>query len=173
MNRAVFLTLPIAVVLAMLLAACAHSDADADANADAAALAAVLAPASAAASAAGAASDGLDDDRAFNQWASAEHRRIDASRAAANARYHEEARLCWQRIAVNACLSKAHDRRRAILDELRHDELTLNANQRERRTAARLNEIAHKQSDTDDADANAESQSNRPDAPAVPASGTP
>ncbi|MDR0478426.1 MAG: hypothetical protein LBH31_01195, partial [Burkholderiaceae bacterium] len=67
--------------------------------------------------------------------------RIVDGRATANERYNQDARLCWQRFAVNACLRQAHDQRRAKLDTLRQDELALNALLRQRRTAARLDEI--------------------------------
>ena len=133
MNRTTTLPLLIALAFALPPAALAQPDASADAAADAA---------SAAADA-----SGENDDRAAQQLDSAERRRIAGERAAAHARYNEDRRACWQRFAVNACLDQARERRRAALDALRHDELTLNAQERERRTAARLDEIARKQTE--------------------------
>jgi hypothetical protein len=98
-----------------------------------------------AASAATAGAFSGSDDQAFQQWSRAERQRIENERAAANALHDQDQRACWQRFAVNACLDRTRERRRTTLDGLRHDELALNAQERQRRTAARLDEIASKQ----------------------------
>jgi ketopantoate reductase len=135
MNRSTTLPLLLAMTLALPLAALAQTDA---------------ALPQAAASTASAAADAPNgsDDQAFQQSADAERRRIADGRAAADARYQQDQRDCWQRFAVNACLGRALATRRATLDVLRHDELALNAQERERRTAARLDEIARKQAES-------------------------
>jgi len=132
MNR--IATLPLSLVLACVvpLAALAQTDVAVDA-----------------ASAAAGASSGSADP-AFEQWSRGERQRIENERAAANALYGQDRRACWQRFAVNACLDRARERRRATLDVLRHDELALNAQERQRRTAARLDEIARKQKESAD-----------------------
>ncbi|MDR0457478.1 MAG: hypothetical protein LBH10_00390 [Burkholderiaceae bacterium] len=159
MNR-VTLSLPIALALALPLTALAQTSADADTAASAASDAA-----SAASAPDAAASDSAAAAKAFEQWDSAERQRIADGRAAANARYEQDRRDCWQRFAVNDCLNAARDRRRATQDALRHDELILNAQERQRRTAARLDEIAHKQ-----AESAARNQSGNAQAPASSAS---
>jgi hypothetical protein len=180
-NRAAPLPLLIAAALAALLAACAQPNPNAGVGADAdaalpafdlSATASAPAPASAA-STANAASNGPDDDSAFDQWAGAERHRIATGRAAANDRYNQDARLCWQRFAVNACLQKAHDRRRAVLVDLRHDELLLNASLRQRRTAARLDEIARKQAQQPQSDDTAPRNDPQAPAPTTPPSPAP
>jgi hypothetical protein len=141
MSRTVFLPLLIAIALVFPLTAMAQPHAGADATDD------VVSPflPSTAASAADDVSGGSDGDQAFQQAAAAERQRIAAGRATAYARYQQDRHDCWQRFAVNACLDRSRERRRATMDALRHDELVLNAQERQRRTAARLNEIANKQ----------------------------
>jgi len=136
MNR--IATLPLLLVLACVvpLAALAQTDAGTD-----------MGVAVDAASAAAGASSGSDDP-AFQQWSRGERQRIENERAAANILYGQDRRACWQRFAANACLDSARERRRATLDVLRHDELALNAQERQRRTAARLDEIARKQKES-------------------------
>jgi len=152
MNRSTILPLLLALACAVPLAAPAQTDA-------------ALPQAAAGAADADASSDG---DQAFRQSADAERRRIASERAAADARYQQDRRDCWQRFAVNACLDRALADRRAVLDALRHDELALNAQERERRTAARLDQIARKQA----ANANKRKvDSPSADAPVPPASG--
>jgi hypothetical protein len=143
MNRISLLLL--AAALALPLAAAAQTGANVD-PAVAADTAGTAAPqAAVGATSAAAAAPDIDDDRAFQQWDTAERERIADGRAIAHARYEQDRRECWQRFAVNACLDRAREHRRAVLDALRHDELALNAQERNRRTAARLDQIAHKQ----------------------------
>jgi hypothetical protein len=158
MNRIPFLpsSLLIVAALALPLAAAAQADTSADpaVSVDTTDIAAPPAAVSATA-------PDSDDDRAFQQSDAAERKRIADGRAIAHARYEQDRRDCWQRFAVNACLDRAREHRRAVLDALRHDELALNAQERQRRTAARLDEIARKQA------ASAKQNSDRnPDAPA-------
>jgi hypothetical protein len=141
MNRTTTLTLLIVWALAAPLAALAQGDASA-AN-DAA------------------------SDQAFEQASRAERQRIAGERAAAHARYDQDRRACWQRFAVNACLDQARERRRAVLDALRQDELALNAQERQRRTTARLDELALKQAESTERDGG----NRTADVPASPASG--
>ena len=138
MNRTTTLPLLTALACAMPLAALAQT------GASAAAEATIQATASAATDAAGPSVD----DKTFEQTASVERQRIADGRAAANARYEQDRRACWQRFAVNDCLDRARDNRRTVLDALRHDELALNAQERQRRSAARLDEIARKQAES-------------------------
>ncbi|MDR2992209.1 MAG: hypothetical protein LBU72_09905 [Burkholderiaceae bacterium] len=161
------MSLLIALVAAAPLPTLAQTSVGPDAGAAADTASAVLSQAAAsAASAASAVAPNGDDDQAFEQWDTAERKRIADGRAAAQARYEQDRRDCWQRFAVNACLDRARDRRRAVLDALRHDELTLNAQERQRRTAARLDEIARKQAES--AKRDADRNTNPP--PASPAS---
>jgi len=164
MNRTVFLPLLVALMFIAPLTTLAQSNTsiatDTAINATSAALP------QAAASAASATDDASnsDDDQAFQQMDQAERKRIADGRTAAYARYGEDQRACWQRFAVNACLDQARDRRRATLDALRHDELALNAQERQRRTTARLAEIAQKQAES--AERNSQHNANTPTSPA-------
>jgi hypothetical protein len=143
MNRTTPLPLLIVIAFVLPLVAAAQTDTRADADVETTRLSLPQAAASTA-SVAGNVSGG-SDDQAFQQAAAAERQRIADGRAAATTRYEQDRRDCWQRFAVNACLDLARERRRATLGALRHDELVLNAQERQRRTAARLNEIASKQ----------------------------
>lgn len=77
-------------------------------------------------------------------WVQSERTRIANARAAAEQRYGEQERACWQRFAVNDCLHAAQRERRAALDVLRHEELALNAHERQQRVAERLRAIEEK-----------------------------
>lgn len=70
---------------------------------------------------------------------------IASQRAEVMAVYQEEARACWQKFAVNACLSDARQRRRAALEPLRQQDLLLNAQEREWRTEQRNVRLQGKQ----------------------------
>jgi hypothetical protein len=130
MNRLTFLLLLLVMAAVVPLTALAQADAGLPQTV---------------AGAASADASGNGSDQAFRQSADVERRRIADERTAADARYQQDRRDCWQRFAVNACLDRALANRRATLDVLRRDELALNAQERERRTAARLDEIARKQ----------------------------
>ena len=51
--------------------------------------------------------------------------------------YEEDAKACWQKFAVNVCLSDARKTRRAALEPLRQQDLLLNAQERQWRTEQR------------------------------------
>jgi hypothetical protein len=55
---------------------------------------------------------------------------------------------CWQKFAVNACLSDARRARRQALEPLRQQELALNAQERLWRTEQRERRLQGKQADT-------------------------
>ena len=56
--------------------------------------------------------------------------------------------VCWQKFAVNACLSEARRARRQALEPLRQQELALNAQERLWRTEQRDKRLQGKQIDT-------------------------
>ncbi len=56
--------------------------------------------------------------------------------------------VCWQKFAVNACLSDARRARRQALEPLRQQELALNAQERLWRSEQRERRLQGKQSDT-------------------------
>ena len=58
--------------------------------------------------------------------------------------------LCWQKFAVNACLSDARRARRQALEPLRQQELALNAQERQWRTEQREMRLQGKSSDLRD-----------------------
>jgi hypothetical protein len=58
--------------------------------------------------------------------------------------------VCWQKFAVNACLSEARSTRRQALEPLRHQELALNAQERLWRTEQRERRLQGKQTDSRD-----------------------
>jgi hypothetical protein len=60
-----------------------------------------------------------------------------SQRAEVMAVYEQEAKACWQKFAVNACLSDARKIRRAALEPLRQQDLLLNAQERQWRTEQR------------------------------------
>ena len=55
--------------------------------------------------------------------------------------------VCWQKFAVNACLSEARRTRRQALEPLRQQELALNAQERLWRTEQREQRLQGKQTD--------------------------
>jgi len=58
--------------------------------------------------------------------------------------------VCWQKFAVNACLSEARRARRQALEPLRQQELALNAQERLWRTEQRERRLQNKQTDARD-----------------------
>ncbi len=68
-----------------------------------------------------------------------------SQRAEVMAVYQETAQACWQKFAVNACLSEARKTRRAALEPLRQQDLLLNAQEREWRTEQRTLRLEGKQ----------------------------
>ena len=59
--------------------------------------------------------------------------------------YQDDAKACWQKFAVNACLSDARKKRRAALEPLRQQDLLLNAQERQWRTEQRNLRLEGKQ----------------------------
>jgi len=135
MNRLIF-----CLLLAAGLGACSsappqpHRDAVAADVADARALVAAAPP----------------EGEPLEPWLGTERARIQAERGAAGQRFSEDEKACWQRFAVNDCLRKARQQRRATLNRLRQEDLALNDLERTRRTATRLRQLEQKQEDAAD-----------------------
>lgn len=70
---------------------------------------------------------------------------IAKQREAVMAVYQDDAKACWQKFAVNACLSDARRNRRAALEPLRQQDLLLNAQERQWRTEQRHLRLEGKQ----------------------------
>ncbi len=87
---------------------------------------------------------GLNDSD-FNQWLGAERKRVTDARASAQQQFSDAEMACWQRFAVNDCVSRARADRRTKLTRLRDEELALNLQERQRTTAARLKQLDEKQ----------------------------
>ena len=68
----------------------------------------------------------------------AEHARIRKERGDAQVRFLAQDVQCYQRFAVNDCLGEVRTQRRAVLAELRRQEISLNEAQRKRRAAEQL-----------------------------------
>ena len=85
------------------------------------------------------------DDTALAPWLVQQRESMAQARAAAQARFAAAETECWQRFAVNACLREARFKRRAELDQLRQQELSLNEIERQRRTQQRLRQLDEKQ----------------------------
>lgn len=74
---------------------------------------------------------------------------IARQREAVMAIYQQEAKACWQKFAVNACLSEARKNRRAALEPLRQQDLLINEQERQWRTEQRNLRLEGKQPETD------------------------
>ena len=61
--------------------------------------------------------------------------------------HEQQARDCWQKFAVNACLSDARKVRRQALEPIRQGELRLNVDERQWRTEQREIRLEGKQTD--------------------------
>jgi hypothetical protein len=61
--------------------------------------------------------------------------------------YEQAAKACWQKFAVNQCLSEARKTRRAALEPLRQNDLILNTQERLWRTEQRDLRLQGKQSE--------------------------
>ena len=70
---------------------------------------------------------------------------IASERDGVMALYQEDAKACWQKFAVNACLSDARRKRREALEPLRQQDLLLNAQERQWRTEQRHLRLEGKQ----------------------------
>ena len=71
-----------------------------------------------------------------------------AQRSAIGQAEGQQQAVCWQKFAVNACLSEARRARRQALEPLRQQELALNAQERLWRTEQREKRLQGKQADT-------------------------
>lgn len=85
------------------------------------------------------------DDAARALWVSGQRQRLEQERADIERDFAQTEQRCWQRFAVNDCLSQARQQRRLGLDALREQELALNAMEREREAQARLHRLKDKQ----------------------------
>lgn len=70
---------------------------------------------------------------------------IARQRAEVLASYQQDAKACWQKFAVNACLSEARKNRHVALEPLRQLDLKLNEQEREWRTEQRNLRLEGKQ----------------------------
>lgn len=61
--------------------------------------------------------------------------------------HEQKARDCWQKFAVNACLSDARKDRRQALEPIRQEELRLNVDERQWRTEQRQIRLEGKQAE--------------------------
>lgn len=65
--------------------------------------------------------------------------------------YEKQQKICWQKFAVNACLSEARRIRRQGIDSIHQQELVLNAQERAWRTEQRTLRLQGKQVPSKDA----------------------
>jgi hypothetical protein len=77
--------------------------------------------------------------------AAPERRRIEAERAAAEARFAEQRRACQERFVVTSCVDAAKRERRETLARLRREQNVLDERERRARAEARLEEIRKSQ----------------------------
>jgi transposase len=64
-----------------------------------------------------------------------------------NASHEQQAKACWQKFAVNDCLSAVRKSQRAHLDPIHQKELELNAQERDWRTRQREERLQNKAAD--------------------------
>ena len=72
---------------------------------------------------------------------------IDEQREAIQAEFQQASKACWQKFAVNACLSEARSKQRKALEPLRQQDLLVNALERQWRTEQRDIRLEGKQND--------------------------
>lgn len=77
----------------------------------------------------------------------AQRARIAAERQQAEAAYQVDEKACYGKFAVNDCLDDARRRRRAVLADLRRQEVSLSDAQRKRRAAEKLRSIEERSQD--------------------------
>jgi hypothetical protein len=87
------------------------------------------------------------EDALLAPWLRTERARVASARAAAETQFTEDERTCWRRFAVNDCIRQARQVRRAFTDRLQQEDLALNAVERSRRTAQRLETLENKRQD--------------------------
>lgn len=68
----------------------------------------------------------------------AQRSRIAAERAKAESVFREREKSCYGKFGVNDCLKEARERRRAVIADLRRQEISLNDSERKRRGIERL-----------------------------------
>ena len=78
----------------------------------------------------------------------AERQELTVQRESVMAVYQQEAKACWQKFAVNACLKEARNNRRTALEPLRQRDLLLNEQERQWRTEQRDLRLEGKQPET-------------------------
>lgn len=83
---------------------------------------------------------GLEDAQ-FPQWLRSQRTRVAAERRAAQEHFEQRRMQCWQRFAVNDCITDAREELRGAQAGLRANELRLNQLQRQRRTEQRLRRV--------------------------------
>ena len=76
--------------------------------------------------------------------AGVERERVARERAVAEAVFAQQQRVCAERFFVTACLDRAREDRRRVVDGLRQEELRLDTDERRRRAALRLELIRQK-----------------------------
>lgn len=86
------------------------------------------------------------EGRAFPERMARERQALAAQKAAILQAEAAQQVLCWQKFAVNACLTAARRARRQDLEPLRQQELALNAQERLWRTEQREQRLQGKQS---------------------------
>jgi hypothetical protein len=72
---------------------------------------------------------------------------IAQQRQAIQAEFQQNSKECWQKFAVNACLSEARLKQRKALEPLRQQDLAVNALERQWRTEQRDIRLEGKQTD--------------------------
>jgi hypothetical protein len=85
------------------------------------------------------------EDDAFLQ-AERERERIAQVRQQEEARFAGQEAACYQRFAVNDCLREVRVRRRAVLEDLRRQEVLINDAERKRRGAAQIKRLEERSS---------------------------
>lgn len=81
-----------------------------------------------------------------------ERRRIQAERAREEAEFEKDQAACYARFAVTDCIEQARVRRRAVLDQLRRQEIVLNDAERKRKALEQMQRIEEKSSGQQDAE---------------------
>ena len=88
----------------------------------------------------------------------AEIDRINAARQQADAEYARQQAACYQKFAVNNCLSEARDHRRVVVADLKRQEVALNDVKRKRAAADQVLRLEERQSELRAAEAESKRQ---------------
>lgn len=94
---------------------------------------------------AGAQTSEVSPDAAVPERIAAQREVLSAQRAQISATHNAQATACWQKFAVNACLSDARRARRAAIEPIQQEEIRLNAQERAWRTEQRNLRLQGKQ----------------------------